>query len=121
MFHFPCMVLRRCSIFMLNSIMQTCYYPAKLICDKWKFGCYDEDSLLANVLNFAFLWTLSSIDRALRCIPLHSNIVLYFNDIISDLILFLLDLVLLLSYLARMIMELDHLRFLHYHEVKGKL
>jgi hypothetical protein len=30
-------------------------FSAKLICDKWKFGCYD-DSLLTNVLYFAFLW-----------------------------------------------------------------
>jgi hypothetical protein len=27
-------------------------FPTKFICDKWKFGCYD-DSLLNNVLNFA--------------------------------------------------------------------
>jgi hypothetical protein len=30
-------------------------FSAKLICDKWKFGCYN-DSLLTNVLYFAFLW-----------------------------------------------------------------
>jgi hypothetical protein len=29
-------------------------FSAKLICNKWKFGCYD-DSLMTNVLNFASL------------------------------------------------------------------
>ena len=30
-------------------------FSTKLICDKWKFGYYDNDSLFTNVLNFASL------------------------------------------------------------------